>query len=260
MAEILQYVHRDGFLHRLNPLTKILCILAIGASTVLSDQPLLLSAIILGLILVAWKGRILNEILRQTALIAAMSAILIAIAILTVPHGTVLGTLIPQPVPLIGGAIPITLGALGIGSLITLRFMVLITLFQLFVISTQPRDLVHALEWMRVPPEYTLMFVLALRFIPSLQREAIRIHEAQLARGYNPGGGLFGRIRSLAPLMIPLVAHSLGKATVLGLTIDLRGYRRYRPVRKLRFSAADIAAVSGVGLGGIALCWCIFPI
>ncbi len=254
MPEILQYVHRDGLLHRLNPLTKIVCILAIGTAAILSDQVPVLLAILIGLALAAWRGRISNEILRQSALIAVMSVILIALTILTVPHGTVLGTLIPQPVPGIGGAIPITLGALEIGILLTLRFMVLITLFQIFVISTQPRDLVHALEWMRVPPEYTLMFVLALRFIPSLQLEALRIHEAQLARGYNPGRGFVGKIRSLAPLMIPLVANSLGKATVLGLTIDLRGYRRHRPVRKLRFSAADMAAVSGIG--GIALCWC----
>ena len=67
--------------------------------------------------------------------------------------------------------------------------MILICAFQLFVISTQPRDIVHTMERMKIPIDYTLMFLVALRFIPTLQIEGIRIHEAQLARGYNPGRG-----------------------------------------------------------------------
>jgi len=40
-----------------------------------------------------------------------------------------------------------------------------------------------------IPSTMALMFLIALRFISSLQVEGQRIHEAQLARGYNPGKG-----------------------------------------------------------------------
>src|SRR5690606_1286021 len=96
---------------------------------------------------------------------------------------------------------------------------------QIFVITTQPRDLVNTLEKMGVPIDYNLMFLIALRFIPTLQIEATKIHEAQLARGYAPGSGFVGRIKSVAPVMIPLVSNALARTTVLGLTIDMRGYR-----------------------------------
>jgi energy-coupling factor transport system permease protein len=110
------------------------------------------------------------------------------------------------------------------------------------------------MERFRVPAEYTLIFVIALRFIPTLQLEAQRIHEAQQARGYNPGKGCIGKIRSLAPVLVPLVSNSLAKANVLGFTIDLRGYRNlnrsalpHRP-----FTREDTSAVSCVIFAAIA--------
>jgi energy-coupling factor transport system permease protein len=85
------------------------------------------------------------------------------------------------------------------------------------------------------------MFIIALRFIPTLQIEGKRIHEAQLARGYNPGKGLLGKIRSVAPVVIPLVSNALARANVLGLTIDIRGYRtgKRTRLREFPFSGRD---------------------
>ena len=113
--------------------------------------------------------------------------------------------------------------------------MILIYAFQLVLISTQPRDLVHTMERMRIPVDYILMFVIALRFIPTLQIEGRRIHEAQLARGYQPGTGLMGRLRSVAPIVVPLVSNALARANILGLTIDIRGYRTRARTRVREF-------------------------
>jgi energy-coupling factor transport system permease protein len=136
--------------------------------------------------------------------------------------------------------------------------MVLICVFQLFVISTQPRDIVHTMERMKIPVDYTLMFLIALRFIPTLQIEGKRIHEAQLARGYNPGTGILGKVRSVAPIVIPLVSNALARATVLGLTIDIRGYRtRTRTrIREFAFQTRDYATIIiliAAGCGYVAL-------
>jgi len=113
--------------------------------------------------------------------------------------------------------------------------MILIYAFQLFQISTQPRDLVHTMEKMKITIDYTLMFIIALRFIPTLQIEGNRIHEAQLARGYNPGTGIMGKIRSVAPIVIPLVSNALSRANVLDLTIDIRGYQTAQRTRLREF-------------------------
>jgi len=63
-----------------------------------------------------------------------------------------------------------------------------------------------------------------------------------------------GRIRSVAPVMVPLVSNSLSRATLLGLTIDLRGYRtRARTrLRERTFGIADKVAIPLMCLAGVA--------
>jgi energy-coupling factor transport system permease protein len=225
MAEILQYVHKDAFLHRLHPYTKIAFIIVVSIMCVIATDMVFLTLMVLALLAVAAYSRLLVESLQQLKLILVMSVIFILITVITMPNGDIIGYIIPPGVPVIGGLIPITTGGLTIGIILTLRFMVLIFAFQLFLISTQPRDLVNAMEKVGLPIDYILMFIIALRFIPTLQIEGQRIHEAQLARGFNPGTGFIGKIRSVAPIAIPLVSNALLRSNVLGLTIDMRGYR-----------------------------------
>ncbi len=225
MAEILQYVHKDGFFHRLTPISKIVFIIATSLMCIITTNLAFLAILVIALLVIAYFCNLHHEVLHQTKLILVMSVVFIIITLITMPNGAILGYLIPQGIPLIGGSIPLTQGAIEIGLILTFRFMVLIFAFQLFLISTQPRDLVHTLEKMKMPIDYTLMFIIALRFIPTLQVEGTRIHEAQLARGYNPGTGFIGKIRSVAPIVVPLVSNALLRSNVLGLTIDMRGYR-----------------------------------
>jgi energy-coupling factor transport system permease protein len=254
MAEILQYVHKDTFLHRLHPYTKIVFIILVSAMCIIATNPVFLTLMVLALLAFAAFSRLLSESLQQLRMIIVMSVIFILITVITMPNGNIIGHLIPRGVPVIGGFIPITDGGLMIGLVLTLRFMILIFAFQLFLISTQPRDLVHAMEKVRLPIDYILMFIIALRFIPTLQIEGQRIHEAQLARGFNPGTGFIGKIRSVAPIAIPLVSNALLRSNVLGLTIDMRGYRtgkrthvRERILEPRDFTVMGVLAVAGCG-------------
>jgi len=258
MAEILQYVHKDGFFHRLTPLSKIVFIVVISLMCIISINLVFLAALVVALIIIAFVSRLHHEVLQQMNLIVVMSVVFIIITLITMPNGAIIWYLIPTGIPLIGGSLPVTQGALEIGLIFTFRFMVLIFTFQLFLISTQPRDLVHTLEKIKMPIDYILMFIIALRFIPSLQIEGTRIHEAQLARGYNPGTGFIGKIRSVAPIVVPLVSNALLRSNVLGLTIDMRGYRtgtRTR-VRETTLQSRDygvLLAMAAASCGFIAL-------
>jgi len=252
MAEILQYVHKDAFLHRLHPYTKIAFIIAVSVICIIATSLPFLVLMVFAMLAIAAYSRLLFELLQQLKLILVMSVVFIAITIITMPNGETLGYLVPQAVPVIGGFIPITTGGLTVGLVLTLRFIVLIFAFQLFLMSTQPRDLVHAMEKVGMPIDYILMFIIALRFIPTLQIEGQRIHEAQLARGYNPGTGFIGKIRSVAPIAIPLVSNALLRSNVLGLTIDMRGYRAGRKthVRERVFASRDYAVMTLLVLSG----------
>ncbi len=253
MAEILQYIHKDGFFHRIHPFTKIAFIILVSIMCIISTSIPFLAALVVALLVIAYASNLSREVIQQLKLVIVMSILFIIITIITMPNGAVLGHVIPAAVPVIGGFISITQGALEIGLILTLRFMVLIFAFQLFLISTQPRDLVHTMEKMKMPIDYILMFIIALRFIPTLQIEGKRIHEAQLARGYNPGTGLIGTIRSVAPIVVPLVSNALLRSTVLGLTIDMRGYRsgNRTQVRQRTFRTVDYAVLSVLGITAV---------
>jgi len=250
MPEILQYQHRESALHSLHPLTKIAFLAVVLVVCVVSTNPVVLGGILLVILAAAPASRLSREILGHLPFLVGMGAILTLLTVLTIQSGEVLGYLIPAGVPLV----PITTGGLHLGLVLSMRFIGMILAFQLVIVSTQPRDLVRALRILRLPADYALMVLIAIRFIPTIQMEATRIQEAQQSRGYDPGTGLFGRVRSIVPLVVPLVSNSLARATVLGLTIDMRGYRRSGPVVPFAapFNRADRCVLGGI-LSGAAV-------
>ena len=250
MTEILQYIPGDGILHRLNPVTKLLLVILIVAMSVLTPSFLFLAGLTLIIALGASISGMHREIGKQIPFLIFLGIFLLLITTLTVQAGETIFSIIPASVPVIGGLLPITEGGLSLGLLFTFRFVVMILSFHLFIVTTKPSELVTGLLAFHMPVDYILMFLIALRFIPSLQLEAKRIHEAQLSRGYNPGTGVIGKVKSLRPIMIPLVANSLAKTQVLGLTLDMRGYRSKTtlPFHELEFHRSDSAALVCIGL------------
>lgn len=260
MNEIMQYINRDSFLHRMNPLSKIAAVTGIIALSVFTTNPEVLTVMVLGIFLVSLGAGLQKELLKQLKLLIFLSITLILLTVFTLKSGETVGYLIPACTLTVGGLVPITTGALDFGTVLSLRFFAMLFAFQLMVVTTKPSDLMKALLAIHIPVDYVLMFVIALRFIPSLQIEGQRIHEAQIARGYNPGKGLRGKIMSVKPILVPLVANSLGRTQVLGLTMDMRGYRSKQSVEKnkLTWNKTDVAAVGcvvvmglGVVLGGL---------
>ncbi|MDD3407427.1 MAG: energy-coupling factor transporter transmembrane component T [Methanomicrobium sp.] len=255
MAEILQYKRMDGIFHRMNALTKIIFLVFVILIAVISTKPEIIAGLVVILFVLSVAGRFSKELIKQVPMLVFLSAGLLLLTVLTMQSGEIIGYLIPSAVPLIGGHIPITAGALNFALILSLRFFAMLFAFQILIISTQPRDLVHALQAVRLPVDYTLMLLIAIRFIPSLQLEGKRIHEAQLARAYNPGDGIMGKLKSLAPIMIPLVSNALGKANVLGLTIDLRGLRTMKrtALSEKEYCASDYILIAVIIAVAIAI-------
>ncbi len=264
MPEIMQYVPGTSLFHGLNPLAKLLMVALVAILAITTNSLLPLGLLVAALLLAAVATHLARPLVRQLPLLVSLTVSLLLLTMLTMQDGETIGFLIPAAVPVIGGAFPVTTGAIEFGLLLSLRFFAMLFAFQLLVISTMPHDLVHALQRLRMPADYALIFLIALRFIPSLQLEGQRIREAQLARGYNPGKGVRGVVRTLAPIVVPLVSNSLGKANVLGLTIDLRGYRAPRRVslRDRSLRRGDVAAIAFLLVSSglyVVLCRAVLP-
>lgn len=118
-------------------------------------------------------------------------------------------------------------------------------------------QLLSPLKKLHIPVhDFAMMITIALRFIPTLAEETERIMNAQRARGVNfSSGGLFKRVRSLIPILIPLFVSAFNRAFDLANAMECRCYHggegRTR-LKVLRYQAADFIAMIlllGIGVG-----------
>jgi energy-coupling factor transport system permease protein len=216
MGEVLTYIKGNSLLHRLNPLTKIIVTIIIVVMSLISLNLGFLLLILLVIVCIALISRIGSTLTQQIPLVTMLTVFITLLTVLTVKTGDVL----------FDGLIQVTTGGITFGLILAIRFIIMISVAHIVVVSTAPGDLVKALRAMHMPVDYTLMMLIALRFIPQLQVEGRRIQEAQLSRGYNPGTGFMGKLRSVAPMLVPLVANSLARTRVIGYTLEMRGYRK----------------------------------
>jgi len=108
---------------------------------------------------------------------------------------------------------------------LTIRFLVLITSFSIFFLTTSPDTLSLALEKARIPYEFNFAFITAIRFVPVLADEAQTIIDAQRSRGLElDKGGLLTRIRKYIPILLPLIINSIRRSLELAEAMESRAF------------------------------------
>ncbi len=122
-----------------------------------------------------------------------------------------------------------------------------------------------------MPDKIAFAMDLTMRFVPSLSRDFAMTIDAQRARGYemeNRQGGVVGQVRRLAPLLVPVVIHSIVNGEEITDAMDLRAFGN-RPrtwLRELKYAPRDYllivlsvlmlvasVAASVLGVGGLWL-------
>lgn len=88
-------------------------------------------------------------------------------------------------------------------------------------------DLLAPLRLFRIPSKYILVTMeIIFRFLPLLLDEATCIVKTQLVRGgLGKAKGLFGKIRAVVPLLVPLIVQSLKRAESLSYALTARGFK-----------------------------------
>lgn len=108
---------------------------------------------------------------------------------------------------------------------LTLRFLVLITSFSIFFLTTSPDKLSLALERARIPFEFNFAFITAIRFVPVLADEAQSIIDAQRSRGLElERGNFLARIRKYIPILLPLIINSIRRSLELAEAMESRAF------------------------------------
>lgn len=130
-----------------------------------------------------------------------------------------------------------------------LRFAALTSIFSLFFLTTTPDELALAMEVSGVPRDYSLMFTMSLRFVPTLARDLQIVMDALRSRGLElEGGNFIERVKNYSYLLVPLIVYEIRRSLMIAEALEARGYgavKKVEPYYELRFSSYDYLLTIG---------------
>jgi energy-coupling factor transport system permease protein len=119
----------------------------------------------------------------------------------------------------------ITYNALILAIAITFRFVILVTSFSIFFLTTSPDDLSLALEKSHVPYDICFAFTSAIRFIPVLANESQTILDAQRSRGLElDKGNIIARVKNYVPVLVPLIIGAIRRSFELADAMEVKAF------------------------------------
>ena len=238
-----QYFPGDTLIHKLDPRTKLLCVILFLCLFRNAKGPLtygIMIAVLAVCILISrveWKA--LTRGLKPVYFIVAFTAVMN----MFFTNGT--------PVADVWLVRHITWEGIIAAVQMVLRIVMLIMGTFLMTYTTSPIALTDGLEHLLSPlkklrfpvHELAMMMSIALRFIPTLIEETDKIMSAQKARGADfESGNIFQRAKALVPILVPLFISAFRRADELATAMECRCYHGGEgrtALRVLRFRRAD---------------------
>jgi len=236
----------DSLLHRLHPLTKAAWLIFGTVFVFVVRSPWAVAAAVA---LLLWgfplAGVRLSRV-RGTRLFISTALLLGLLQVLFLRAGAVLVEI---------GPLVITAGGVEAGVYVAGRFLSVVLLSYLFVLTTEPNDLAYALMRAGLPYRYGFALITALRLVPTFEQEGQIVYNAQLARGVRYDVRSPRRFLTLArQFVLPLLVSALGKVDALAVSMEGRCFGKYPTrtfLREVRATWLDGMA-SGVLVVGIA--------
>jgi len=237
-AQRITYQSGDSVLHRLHPLVKMAWLLFGTVLVFVVRSPwVVLAAVELLVLAFPLAGLRLGRV-RGTRLFITTALLLGLLQVLFVHEGETL---------LHVGPVAITVGGLQAAAYVAGRFLSVILLSYLFVLTTEPNDLAYALMRAGVPYRYGFALITALRLVPVFEQEGQTVYQAQLARGVRYDVRSPRRFVTLArQFFLPLLVSALGKVDALAVSMEGRCFGKYPTrtfVREVHATRLDGLAV-----------------
>lgn len=244
-----KYLPLNSPIHHLDPRAKIIAMfLLLSAIFIPAGWPGY--AFIALLLLIAIKVAKLNYgfIFKAFRPLLFMMSFLLIVNILSIKEGSILITL--PFVTIYTKAIVDTL-------YIVVRLILMIIVTTLLTVTTKPLDLTLGIEYLLGPfkkigvpaHEIAMMISIALRFIPTIIEEALRIMNSQKSRGVDfEEGKLKEKVAAIVSLIVPLFSVAFQRADELANAMEARGYIPSHPrtrYKKLKYRFRDYFTVFG---------------
>lgn len=238
-----KYIPIDSPVHRIDPRAKMICLFIMIAAIFIPKSWwafLAIGVLVFAVLLSARVG--LRMIVQSFKPMILMMLFLLLINSLTVKTGDVLLRI---------GNVDVYSDAVFNTLFVIVRLLLMVSLTTILTATTKPLDLTLAIEWLLKPfeilhfptHEIAMMVSIALRFIPTIIEETIRIMNAQRSRGVDfENGRLSQKITAILSLIVPLFSVAFERAYDLADAMEARGYVPGAPRTRyhvLRFRMAD---------------------
>jgi energy-coupling factor transport system permease protein len=213
---IFLYLDKGTWIHHLDPRTKIISLLIIFIICLCFNHPLYMSAISLGVMLIAISAKALLNFWR-----------LRFILILLIVFSTVMWPFFTKgATPLWSwGPLHVSRESLLYGIAMGLRLATFVGAGLIFLSTTRNEELTNGLILMGVP--YPIAFALstALRLVPTFAGAGATIIQAQVSRGLDlESGSLFSRIGKFIPQAVPLFIYAIRHTNLLAMALESKGF------------------------------------
>jgi energy-coupling factor transport system permease protein len=107
----------------------------------------------------------------------------------------------------------------------SLRFIILLSSFSIFFMTTSPDDIGLAMEKLHLPYSLSFTFITAVRLVPTMAVDAQTIIDAQRSRGLElEKGNTFKRIKNYIPILIPLIVCAIRRSIELAEALESRAF------------------------------------
>ena len=223
------FVAGSSWLHRRNPLTKLLALALILLSAFLL-RPVVLVGLIVAIVAALWSAGLLRPTARAMRIPALLFLSILVVNSLFYPGATdKLLTVGPLSISREG----LTFGLISAGRILA-AFLASVA----FLFTTLADDMLETLIARGASHRISFVILSAVQMVPRMQERAGSILEAQQARGLSLEGSLVRRIRALVPLIGPVLLGSLVDVRERTFALEARGFGA-RPGRTAYRVVAD---------------------
>lgn len=252
--KVFSYSQLNTFVHRLSGLSKLVCFLFLTSAIMFTyDIRVILAIMVLSFTMM----RIAKIRFQQIKVMLLYVGIFLAFNfVLTYVFEPEYGVQIYGTRHLlftIAGPYTVTLEQLFYQITKLLKYLSVIPLGIIFVLTTNPSEFASSLNGVGVSYRICTALSLTLRYFPDVAQDYNTISLAQQARGIEMSkkAKMSERLKRVAAILIPLIMTTMDRIELISNAMDLRGYGKYpkrtwysrRPLKKADYISMIVSAL-----------------
>lgn len=231
MARILTYEEKDTWIHRLSGVTKLIFFLLWTLASMMSYDTRVLLAMVLGSLVIykmsKTKWRQVGTVLKFILFFLTIN--LFAIFFFSPYEGVNIYGSRTDIVHLFGNYW-LTKEQLFYEFNVMIKYVTIVPAVFMFIVTTNPSEFAASLSRIGISYNISYAVAIALRYIPDVQDDFLKIKHAQEARGIEMSGKatLPSRIKNTAVIIFPLIFTSMDRIDIVSNAMELRGFGKHK--------------------------------